>query len=97
MRGGVESMMGAMALLCFIGVFHPLKMLPVMLFEMLWKTLWLLIIALPAWLNDRWTGDIESVFYDCIGIIIAYLIVPWGYIWAKYFKQKDIPWRPDTK
>lgn len=96
MRGIAKSMMGAMALLCMIGVFHPLKMLPVMLFEMLWKLLWLAIIALPAWLNERWTDDIQSVFYESIGIVILFVIIPWDYVWAKFIRQKDEPWRPKT-
>ena len=92
MRGIAKSMMGAIALLSFIGIFHPLKMLPIMIFEMLWKTLWIGIIALPAWLNSRWTDDIESVFFECIGILIIYAVLPWRYAWARFVKQNDEPW-----
>lgn len=91
MRGVAKSMMGAIAILSFIGIFHPLKMLPLLLFETLWKTLWLLIIALPAWNNNRWNADIEYTFYECIGIIIAYLIIPWPYVWKNFIKQMEEP------
>ncbi|MFT7288876.1 MAG: hypothetical protein ACI87W_003000 [Halieaceae bacterium] len=91
-RGIAKSMIGAVGLLCFIGVFHPLKMLPLMIFEILWKTLWLGIIALPAWLNDRWTDGIDSVFFDCIGVFVVYAVIPWRYVWARFVKQSYEPW-----
>ena len=92
MRGIAKAMMGALAILCLIGLRYPLQMLPVLLFELLWKTIWLLAIALPAALNDRWSPDIESVFYETIGIVIAYLIIPWRYVWSRYFMQPSEPW-----
>lgn len=92
MSGIAKSMMGAIALLSFIGVFHPLKMLPLLIFEILWKTLWIGIIALPAWLNDRWTGGIESVCFESIGIVLVYVVIPWRYVWARFIRQFDEPW-----
>lgn len=96
MRGIAKSMMGAVALLCFVGIFHPLKMLPVLIFEILWKTLWLGIIALPAWLNGHWTNSIESVFFDSIGVFVVYAVIPWPYVWARFIKQSNEPWRRES-
>ncbi|WP_379553053.1 hypothetical protein [Qipengyuania sp. DGS5-3] len=96
MRGIAKSMMGALVFLCLLGLRYPLQMLPVLFFEMLWKTIWLLVIAMPAAFNDRWTSDIESVFYESIGIVIAYAIMPWRYIWARYIKQLGEPWRASS-
>jgi hypothetical protein len=92
MRGIAKSMMGAVALLCIVGIFHPLKMLPVLIFEILWKTLWIGAIALPAWLNDRWTDSIESVFFESIGIVVAYAVIPWRYAWLRFVRSDDEPW-----
>ena len=84
MRGLAKSMLAALAILSLIGVRYPLQMLPLMLYEIAWKTVWLLGIALRAWLANKWTPDIESLFTDCVGIVIAFFIVPWGYVWARY-------------
>ena len=91
MRGLAKSMLAALALMSLLGVRYPLQMLPLMLYEIAWKTIWLVLIAGRAWMADKWTPDIEGLFYDCIGIIIAYFIVPWPYIWARYFKQPMEP------
>ncbi|MFM9935427.1 MAG: hypothetical protein ACKVOL_04430 [Novosphingobium sp.] len=84
MRGLAKAMLAALAMLSLVGVRCPLQMLPLMLYEILWKTVWLLGIALRAWLANKWTPELESLFFDCVGIVIAYFIVPWGFVWARY-------------
>ena len=86
-RGLSKSMLAALALMSLLGVRYPLQMLPLMLYEIAWKTVWILLIAGRAWLAGKWNADIEGLFYDCIGIIIAYFIVPWRFVWARYFRQ----------
>ncbi len=87
MRGLAKSMLAALALLSLLGVRYPLQMLPLMLYEIAWKTIWLTLIAGRAWMAGKWTADIEGLFTDCIGIVVAYFIVPWRYVWARYFVQ----------
>lgn len=93
MRGLAKSMLAALALMSLIGVRYPMQMLPLMLYEVAWKTVWLLFIALRAWLAGKWTAPIESLFFDCVGIVIAYVIVPWRYVWARYVVQPMEPLR----
>lgn len=93
MRGLAKSMLAALALMSLLGVRYPLQMLPLMLYEIAWKTIWIVLIAGRAWLAGKWTADIEGLFYDCIGIIIAYFIVPWRYVWARYVVQPMEPLR----
>jgi hypothetical protein len=93
-RGLSKSMLAALALMALLGVRYPMQMLPLMLYEIAWKTVWIILIAGRAWLAGKWNADIESLFIDCIGIIIAYFIVPWRYVWAKYFAQ---PMEPLTR
>lgn len=92
-RGLSKSMLAALALMSLLGIRYPLQMLPLMLYEIAWKTVWLTAIALRAWLAGHWTADIQSLFEDCIGIVIAYFIVPWRYVWARYFRQPMEPMR----
>ena len=91
MRGLAKSMLAALALLSLLGVRYPLQMLPLMIYEIAWKTIWLTLIAGRAWMAGKWNADIESLFTDCIGIVIAYFIVPWRYVWARYFAQPMEP------
>jgi hypothetical protein len=93
MRGLAKSMLAALALLSLLGVRYPLQMLPLMLYEIAWKTIWIILIAGRAWMAGKWTPDIEGLFFDCVGIIIAYFIVPWRYVWARYVVQPMEPLR----
>lgn len=86
MRGIAKCMFGALALLAAIGIRYPLQMLPIMLFEMLWKAIWIVAIALPAGLNGRWI-IVESTFYECVGIALIFVIMPWRYVWTQYFRE----------
>ena len=93
MRGLAKSMLAALALLSLLGVRYPLQMLPLMLYEITWKTIWIVLIAGRAWMAGKWTAEIDSLFVDCIGIVIAYVIVPWRYVWARFLAQPMEPMR----
>jgi len=91
--GLAKSMLAALALMSLLGVRYPLQMLPLMLYETAWKTIWLTLVALRAWLAGDWNLEFQGLFNDCIGIVIAYFIIPWRYVWARYFAQPMEPFR----
>lgn len=88
-----RSLLSALALLSLLGVRYPMRMLPLMLYEVAWKTVWILLIAFRAFLNNRLTPEMERLFFECIGIVIVYLIMPWRHVWMTYIKQPMEPWR----
>jgi hypothetical protein len=52
---GVETcMLVALSLLWFLGIRYALQMLPVLLFEIAWKLIWMTVVALPLWLTISW-------------------------------------------
>lgn len=91
-----KSMLGALALLSLWGVRYPLQMLPLMVFELVWKTTWFAMIALPAWLNDRMTQDIIDLANDCAGVVILFFVIPWDYVFVRFILQPSEPWRKKT-
>ena len=47
-EGIVWSVWAGFSTLAILGVFHPLKMIPILLLEIFYKTLWLILVAYPA-------------------------------------------------
>lgn len=44
----VRALLGALAVMCLFGLRYPLKMLPMLLFELLWKSIWVVASAIPC-------------------------------------------------
>ena len=86
-QGIVLTMLAAFSILCAVGVRYPLQMLPLLFWELLWKSMWLLLIALPRWLDGSLDGPASQTAIDClVGVVLVPLALPWGYVWAKYLK-----------
>ena len=92
-HGVVVSMLGAMSALAVLGLRYPLQMLPLLFFEMGWKTLWLLRVALPLWLADKLDAATLQTVYECLGVVIFPIIIPWPYVFRNYIKNAGDSWR----
>lgn len=76
--------LGSLSILCLFGALRPIAMLPVLLFELGWKFLFILRIALPAWLDGTLSADLEVLFFECVPILIYVPIIPWAIVWRRY-------------
>lgn len=75
----------AYSTLAVLGVFHTLRMLPIMLFMVFYKGLWLLVVAYPLWIAGTLKGSpVEEMTYVYSGIIIPIIFMPWKYVFEKY-------------
>jgi hypothetical protein len=88
-----HSFLLALALLSIVGIRYPLKMLPLLVYELLWKTIWLGGIALPLWLANQVDADTRSSFFEIAPIVIIFPLLPWGYIFSNYLKKPGDRWR----
>lgn len=86
----VRSMLGAVSLLAIAGVFYPLQMLPLMMFEFLWKLIWLAAFGLPSWSAGKLDAGMAGTLSDNgIGIIIILIVTPWDYVFKHYFRASE--------
>lgn len=94
MRGVVWSMLGGLTLLAAIlGLRHPLKMLPLLLFELGWKAVWVLSFGVPLWWAGRLDGEAAETLQACLfGVVLVPLVVPWGYVWRQYLAAPGEAW-----
>lgn len=93
-RGIIGSMLAALWVSAFFVVRYSLRMMPVFLFEFIWKTLWLIDYGLPQWLagasSPRLSRDLFEIGF--FPFVIA-LVIPWTYVWRHYVRRPAEPWR----
>ena len=93
MQGVVTCMLGAMALLAVLGVFQPLRMLPLLLWEMTWKLIWLARVALPQAQSGNMDPGVEANLFPVGLVVIILLAMPWDHVWRQYLRGSAEPWR----
>jgi hypothetical protein len=82
--------LGATAVL---GLRYPLQMLPLLLFELVWKAIYLIAFALPLWsahkIDTAAAEDITAVLM----VVIFLPLIPWRYVFANYVLKRGDRWR----
>ena len=93
-RGVIPSLLGGVWLLAFVGLKYPLRMIPLLMFEFAWKTIWLLAFGLPQWFSGaRPPTFADDMFNIAFGVILMPIVIPWGYVWRNYVKAPGDRWR----
>ena len=92
MNTAVRSLLGAVCLLSLLGLRYPLKMLPILLFELTWKAIWIISFGLPLWRRGLLTGDLAETMFNCVSTVIIIPFMPWGYIYRTYIKAPGDRW-----
>ncbi len=93
-RGVIPSLLGAVWVLAFVGLKYPLEMLPLLLFEFAWKSIWMVAYGLPQWSAGQLPPTFaEDCFNIGLGVILMPLVIPWGYVYRHYVKQSGARWR----
>jgi hypothetical protein len=93
-RGVIPSLLGALWVLAFVGLKYPLEMLPLLLFEFAWKTIWMVAYGLPQWSAGQLPPTFaEDSFNIGLGIILMPIVIPWGYVYRHFVKRTGARWR----
>ena len=88
-----SSMLFAMALLSALGIRYPLQMLPLLLFELAWKLVWLLAVALPKWSARTLDPATLESLPSILMVVIVPVVIPWRYVFANYVRKPGDRWR----
>lgn len=93
-RGVGMAMLAALSLLTAVGIRYPLQMLPMLLFEFAWKTIFVLAVALPLWKTGQMDPANRETAIECLmGVVLCPLVIPWGYVWTNYVRKAGDRWR----
>jgi hypothetical protein len=92
MNGVVSTLLAAVSVLAAVGIRHPLQMLPVLLFELLWKSIWLIAVALPLWSANQLDARTWETVRDCLLGAILIPVIPWRYVVSQYVTKPGDRW-----
>ena len=71
--------------LSVLGLIHPLRMLPIMIFMIGYKLLWLIVVAYPLWRANALAGSpAEEMTRVFLWIPLPIIAVPWKYVFQNY-------------
>ncbi|MEO8455094.1 MAG: hypothetical protein ABI454_08030 [Sphingomicrobium sp.] len=93
-RGVHKALIGGLWVMAIFALRYPLKMVPILLFEMVWKTVWLLAFGLPQWWSGVGSPRLSEDLWS-IGVfpVVVALVIPWGYVWRHYVTASGERWR----
>jgi hypothetical protein len=93
-RGVIPSLLGAVWVLAFVGLKYPLEMLPLLMFEFAWKSIWMVAYGLPQWSAGQLPPTFAADSFNIgLGVILMPLVIPWGYVYRHYVRQPGARWR----
>jgi hypothetical protein len=88
----VTCMLVAMSALALLGLRHPARLLPILLFESAWKLLWLTVVAVPALAAGDVDAPTREVVVTCSLVVVILAVVPWRFTWRRYLAAEGERW-----
>lgn len=93
-NGAQYALLGALAPLALLGLRYPLQLLPLVIYEFLWKALWFICVVAPLYRAGQMTEGVWSNVFACsIAIVLTPIVMPWRYVWRTYVTARADPWR----
>ncbi len=89
-KGVAFAFWAALSTLSVLGLRYPLKMIPVLLLQLLYKSVWLLACAVPMWPAFR---ALELTRVMGWGAIVDLIVIPWPYVVSHFVKSPGARWR----
>ena len=90
MRAVAFCFWAALSALAGLGIRYPLQMLPLLFLQLFYKSIWLIVVALPLWSAGQTTGLTKTMI---IGAVADLIVIPWAFVFANYVKKRGDRWR----
>jgi hypothetical protein len=92
--GHVGALLAGIGALSLLGLRYPIQMLPLMLFELLWKIIWIVAIGVPLWAGGQMTEAVRASAWEIgLGVVLIPLVLPWRYLYVHYVVKPAECWR----
>jgi len=83
--GGIAfSIYSAYSVLMLLGILIPLRMLPLVLFQLFYKSIWIAIIGVPQWHSGHFDAIRGTIEFFTVIVVLDLIAVPWPYVFRHY-------------
>jgi hypothetical protein len=86
------SLLAGLGATALLGLRYPVKMIPLLLFELIWKIVYLSAFALPLWRAHQITDAVAADVTAVSMVVIFVPLIPWGHVWREYFMKRGDRW-----
>ena len=74
----VLALLGGVSVMAAWGIFDPVRMLPILVFEFVWKVIWVVAFAMRMAADTGLDAYAMDTLFACaLGIVIVPLALPW--------------------
>ncbi len=81
----------ALSMLAGLGIRYPVKMLPLLLLQLLYKSIWLIAVALPLWVASHSTTYLNQPML--VGSVLDMIAIPWLDVFTTYVIKRGDSWK----
>ena len=92
-HGAQVAMLAGIGAVAALGLRYPVQMLPVLLFEVAWKAIYLIAFAYPVWSAHQVTPAMAEDIKAVAGVVILLPLIPWGYVFHHYVLKSGDRWK----
>jgi hypothetical protein len=89
----VVCVLVGMSIIALLGLRYPVQLLPILLFEVVWKLIWLGVVALPLWLDHEMDPDTRALTNEILWVAVFLAVIPWRYVFSHYLARRGDRWR----
>jgi len=92
-RGIQVALLAGLGASAALGLRYPVQVLPILLFELIWKAIYLVAFALPLWSAHQITAAAAEDIKAVLMVVIFIPLIPWRYVFAQYVLKHGDRWR----
>ena len=92
-KGPQLALLAGLGATAALGLRYPVQMLPILLFELIWKAIYLTFFALPLWSARQITPAVAEDIKAVLMVVIFVPFIPWRYVFAQYVLKNGDRWR----
>ena len=92
-HGGEVAMLAGLGAVAALGLRYPVQMLPVLVFEVVWKAIYLVAFAYPVWSAHQITAAMAEDIKAVSMVVILLPLIPWRYVFVNYAMKSGDRWK----